>query len=142
MNKIIRTIENGNAVYTCIAESGTTIKCTRWYEKKTGEWYVKLPKENETGREYIREKKITSDEYEFETKTTGPRVLGPQGNWRSRLTEAELKELKEAEATIERLKQLGLSRKPEKKTIAQYEKELAEMKALYEKLLAQNKKEG
>lgn len=135
MNKIIRTMENGNAVYTCIAESGTTIKCTRWYEKKTGEWYVKLPKENETGREYIREKKITSDEYEFETKTTGPRVLGST-NWRSRLTEEELKELKNAEDTIERLKNLGMSRKPLSKE-DELRKELEETKKKLEELLAQ-----
>lgn len=135
MNKIIRTIENGNAVYTCIAESGTTIKCTRWYEKKTGEWYVKLPKENETGREYIREKKITSDEYEFETKTTGPRVLGST-NWRSRLTPEETKELEAAEKTIERLKNLGMSRKPLSKE-EELRKELEETKRKLEELLAQ-----
>lgn len=135
MNKIIRTIENGNAVYTCIAESGTTIKCTRWYEKKTGEWYVKLPKENETGREYIREKKITSDEYEFETKTTGPRVLGST-NWRSRLTEEELKELKNAEDTIERLKKIGTERKPLSKE-EELRRELEETRRKLEELLAQ-----
>lgn len=135
MNKIIRKIENGNAVYTCIAESGTTIKCTRWYEKKTGEWYVKLPKENETGREYIREKKITSDEYEFETKTTGPRVLGST-NWRSRLTEKELKELEVAEKTIERLKEIGMSRKPLTE-LEKTKKELEEMRKKFEELLAQ-----
>lgn len=135
MNKIIRKIENGNAVYTCIAESGTTIKCTRWYEKKTGEWYVKLPKENETGREYIREKKITSDEYEFETKTTGPRVLGST-NWRSRLTEKELKELEAAEKTIERLKEIGMSRKPLSEE-DKLRKELEETKKKLEELLKQ-----
>lgn len=135
MNKIIRKIENGNAVYTCIAESGTTIKCTRWYEKKTGEWYVKLPKENETGREYIREKKITSDEYEFETKTTGPRVLGTT-NWRSRLTPEETKELETAEKTIERLKEIGMSRKPLSEE-DKLRKELEETKKKLEELLAQ-----
>ena len=125
MNKIIRTIENGDKVYTCIAESGTIIKCTRWYEKKTGEWYVKLPKDNE----------ITSDEYEFETKTTGPRTLGST-NWRSRLTEEELKELKTAEETIERLKDLGMSRKPltREETLR---KELEETRRKLEELLAQ-----
>ena len=138
MNNLILT-ETG---YIVECENGETIKATRWFEKKTGAWHVKLPPDNPTGRTYIRESLIKDGHYEFETKTSGPRVLGPQGNWRSRLTEEEQKELKEAEETIERLKQIGLSRKPEKKTIAQYEKELADMKALYEKLLAQNKKEG
>lgn len=138
MNKLIKTADG----YIVECENGETIKATRWYEKKTGAWHVKLPADNPTGRTYIRESLIKNGTYEFETKTTGPRVLGPQGNWKSRLTEDELQELKDAEETIERLKALGLSRKPEKKTIAQYEKELADMKALYEQLLAQNKKEG
>ena len=138
MNKLIKQADG----YIVECENGETIKATRWFEKKTGAWHIKLPADNPTGRTYIRESLVKNDEYEFETKTSGPRVLGPQGNWRSRLTEEEQKELKDAEETIERLKQLGLSRKPEKKTIAQYEKELADMKALYEKLLAQNKKEG
>ena len=138
MNKLIKKADG----YIVECENGETIKATRWFEKKTGAWHVKLPADNPTGRTYIRESLIKDGHYEFETKTSGPRVLGPQGNWRSRLTEEEQKELKEAEETIERLKQIGLSRKPEKKTIAQYEKELADMKALYEKLLAQNKKEG
>ena len=139
MNKLTM---NAFGEYIVECENGETIKATRWFEKKTGAWHVKLPADNPTGRTYIRESLIKDGHYEFETKTSGPRVLGPQGNWRSRLTEEEQKELKEAEETIERLKQIGLSRKPEKKTIAQYEKELADMKALYEKLLAQNKKEG
>lgn len=138
MNKLVKVGEQ----YRVECENGTTFMATRWYEKKTGAWHVKLPADNPTGRTYIRESLIKNGTYEFETKTTGPRVLGSVGSWRSRLTEAELKELKEAEATIERLKEVGLSRKPEKKTIAQYEKELADMKALYEQLLAQNKKEG
>lgn len=138
MNKLIKKADG----YIVECENGETIKATRWFEKKTGAWHIKLPADNPTGRTYIRESLVKNDEYEFETKTSGPRVLGPQGNWRTRLTEEEQKELKAAEETIERLKQIGLSRKPEKKTIAQYEKELADMKALYEKLLAQNKKEG
>ena len=138
MNKVIKVGEQ----YRIECENGTTFMATRWYEKKTGAWHIKLPADNPTGRTYIRESLIKNGTYEFETKTTGPRVLGSVGSWRSRLTEAELKELKEAEATIERLKEVGLSRKPEKKTIAQYEKELAEMKALCEQLLAENKKEG
>ena len=138
MNKLIKKADG----YIVECENGETIKATRWFEKKTGAWHIKLPADNPTGRTYIRESLVKNDEYEFETKTSGSRVLGPQGNWRSRLTEEEQKELKAAEETIERLKQIGLLRKPEKKTIAQYEKELADMKALYEKLLAQNKKEG
>lgn len=138
MNKLTM---NAFGEYIVECENGETIKATRWFEKKTGAWHVKLPADNPTGRTYIRESLVKDGHYEFETKTSGPRVLGPQGNWRSRLTEEEQKELKEAEETIERLKQIGLSRKPEKKTIAQYEKELADMKALYERLLAQNKKE-
>lgn len=138
MNKLIKQADG----YIVECENGETIKATRWFEKKTGAWHIKLPADNPTGRTFIRESLVKNDEYEFETKTSGPRVLGPQGNWRSRLTEEEQKELKAAEETIERLKQLGLSRKPEKKTVASLEKELADMRALYEQLLAQNKKEG
>lgn len=113
MNKLIRVMNNGVAEYRVECEDGTTFKAERWYEKKTDAWHVHLPKNNPTGREYIRESKVPeSGVLEFESKTTGPRTLTAT-NWRSRLTADETKELEQAEATIERLKAIGLSRKPE-----------------------------
>ncbi len=131
MNKIIKL----NGEYVCIPENGSQFPCTRWYEKKTDEWYIKLPKNNPTGREYIREKKFIGEELQFETKTTGPRVLGTT-NWRSRLTPEETKELEEAEKTIERLKEIGMSRKPLTEE-EKLRKELEEMRKKFEELLAQ-----
>lgn len=113
MNKLIKTIVNNAPVYTVECEDGSTFKAERFLEKKTGVWHVHLPKNNPTGREFIRESKVPeSGVLEFESKTTGPRTLTAT-NWRSRLTADETKELEQAEATIERLKAIGLSRKPE-----------------------------
>ena len=109
MNKIYR--ENGK--YYCLTESGNTIPCQRWYEKPKDAWHIKLPAGNETGRTYIRESLLDENgNFKFETKTTGPRVLG---DWKSRLTDDERKELAYHESEIERLKQVGLNRKPETK---------------------------
>ena len=118
MNKIyvVSTNQAGESNYRLVTESGQEFDCTRWYEKKTNKWYVKLPKDNPSGREYITESLVKSGEYEFETKTAAARVLGPNGNggWKSRLTEEEKKELESAEKTIERLKETALARKPYK----------------------------
>ena len=108
MNKIY--IENGT--YKCLTESGEVLIAKRWYEKKTDKFYIQLPKDNETGREYISENKLDANgEYFFETKTTGPRTLG---NWRALLTAEELAEYETCEKRMSELEALGKSRKPEK----------------------------
>lgn len=129
MNKIVKL----NDGYVCIPETGEQFNCVRWFEKKTNEWYIRLPKGNPTGREFIREKKFTGEEFVFETKTSGPRVLGAS-NWRAQLTPDELKELETAEQTIERLKELGKSRKPLTE-LERKEREIEELKRQLEELL-------
>ena len=90
-----------------------TAECTIWYEKKTGENHVKLPKDNPSGRTYIRQKKVDAGPVEFEQKTefrTG--LVG--GGWRSKMTADEAKQVAEAEALIERIKKAASARKVEK----------------------------
>ena len=76
MNKLTM---NAFGEYIVECENGETIKATRWFEKKTGAWHVKLPADNPTGRTYIRESLIKDGHYEFETKTSGPRGFGSAG---------------------------------------------------------------
>ncbi|MBO5000643.1 MAG: hypothetical protein J6C58_07405 [Bacteroidaceae bacterium] len=102
MNKVI--YENGN--YTLITADGQTFPCSRWYEKKTDAWHVKLSKEGQeaTGRTYIRESHFAnSDTYEFETKTEHRTGL-TSGGWRAKMTPEEAEQVAEAEALIERIK--------------------------------------
>ena len=112
MNKIIKT-EYG---YTLITENGNKYPCTRWYEKKTDAWHIKLSKEGqaETGRTYIRESHFAnSDTYEFENKTEHRTGL-TSGGWRAKMTDDERKLVEEAEKTIERIKSLCMTREVEK----------------------------
>lgn len=112
MNKVV--FENGN--YTLFTENGNVYPCSRWFEKKTGQWHVKLSKEGqeETGRTYIRESHFEkSSVYEFETKTEHRSGLG-SGGWRAKLTEEEKAELAAHEAAIERLREIASSRVVEK----------------------------
>ncbi len=111
MNKIIKNPDN---TYTLVTESGETFTCTRWFEKKTNAWHVKLPANNPTGRTYIRESLVVNGVYQFENKTTPPRVLGPTGGWRTRMTPEEAKKVAEAEALIESIKKAAMARMPEK----------------------------
>lgn len=78
--------------------------CTLWYEKKSDATHVKLPKDNPSGRTYIRQAIVDEKgAYDFDKKTTFRTGLAG-GGWRSKMTEAEATELAEAEATIERIK--------------------------------------
>lgn len=115
MNKIYKeTNFTGEVKYRVVTEDGIEFYGKPWYEKKTNKVWVKLPDDNPTGRKYIDAKLIEQNggEYEFESKTSGPRVLNPTGSqgWRSRLEPDELEKLKEAEQTIEALKALAMSR--------------------------------
>ena len=101
MNKVTK-LANGNYELTC--ENGEKMACTRWYEKKTDAWHVKLPKDNPSGRTYIRESNFANTNiYEFETKTEHREGLS-YGGWRNKLTEDEKKQIEAAEALIERIK--------------------------------------
>ena len=115
MNKIVKALDaNGQPSYNVITEDGKTAACTRWYEKKTDAWHIKLPKDNASGRTYIRESLLTDKtEYEFETKTehrTG--LVG--GGWKSKMTPDEAKRMTELEAEIEAIKKTASARQPEK----------------------------
>lgn len=112
LNKIVKNGEN----YTLTTTSGNTYPCTRWYEKKTDAWHVKLSKEGQeaTGRTYIRESHFAnSDIYEFENKTEHRTGLA-SGGWRTKMTAEEAKLVAEAEATIERIKAAASARVVEK----------------------------
>lgn len=111
-NRIVK--ENGN--YTLITENGNTYPCTRWYEKKTDSWHVKISKEGaeECGRTYVRESRFAdTDTYTFETKTEHRTGLSG-GGWRSKMTPEEAQKVKEAEETIERIKALCMTRETPK----------------------------
>lgn len=112
LNKIVKNGEN----YTLTTTNGNTYNCTRWYEKKTDSWHVKIPKEGieECGRTYIRESRFAnSDIYEFEDKTEHRTGLA-SGGWRTKMTAEEAKLVAEAEATIERIKAAASARVVEK----------------------------
>ncbi len=98
-----------------LSEVGGTYseKCTIFYEKKTNKNHVKLPKDNPSGRTYIRQEKVDAGPVEFEEKTvfrTG--LVG--GGWRSKMTADEAKQVAEAEALIESIKKAASARKVEK----------------------------
>lgn len=118
MNRIVRTINDKNeTIYTIETESGKVGICKEWTEKKAGKadkYHVMVPADlrEETGRTYISLNYFkNSDIYEFETKTEHREGLG-NGGWEGRLTDDEKIELQEARDTIERLKKVGLGRKP------------------------------
>lgn len=132
MNKIIFDGQN----YTLITSSGNSYPCTRWFEKKTGQWHVKVPKEGteECGRTYIRESHFAnSDIYEFETKTEHRTGLA-SGGWRSKLTDEEKVELETYEKGIERLKELASKREIPKVDPNSEEGILREIERLKKKL--------
>lgn len=111
-------IERIDGKYILTLENGDKYECKRWLEKKADKqvWHIIVPKEarEDCGRTYIRESYFdNSDTYEFENKTEHRSGLGGNG-WRTRLTTEELAELEKAEATIERLKKIGMERTPEK----------------------------
>lgn len=109
MNKIRRI---GEQKWEIMTEDKKTFTCGEWFEKKTGEWHVKLPSNNPTGRTYIRVKNLPSDgsTVEFETKTTHRENLG----WSSRMTEEEKKVWEECEKKMAEIKKACEERAPEK----------------------------
>lgn len=111
MNKIKKTIaKDGSVSYTLIAENGEKFPCSRWYEKKTGSWHVKLPKDNPGGRTYVRESFFeNADVYEFETKTEFRTGL-TSGGWRAKMTEEEAAEMEKLEARIAEIKKAASAR--------------------------------
>lgn len=111
MNKIKKTVaKDGSVSYTLITESGEKFDCSRWYEKKTESWHVKLPKDNPSGRTYVRESFFEkSDVYEFETKTEFRTGL-TSGGWRAKMTKEEAAEMEKLEARIAEIKEAASAR--------------------------------
>lgn len=115
MNKIIKKSEQGREVYKLITNSGKEQDCILWYEKKTEAWHVKLPKNNESGRTYVRKSIVDAlpNGYEFETKTTHRTGL-TGGGWRAKMTPEEAKRMKELEFEMAKIKSDCINRKVEK----------------------------
>ena len=90
-----------------------TEKCTIWYEKKTDKNHVKLPKDNPSGRTYIRQDKVDAGPVEFDQKTEFRTGL-TGGGWKSKMTADEAKQVAEAEALIESIKKAASARVVEK----------------------------
>lgn len=132
MNKIEKT-ERG---YILTTHDGQEFVCSRWYEKKVEKWHVVVPKEARDlcGRTYIRESNFdNSDTYTFETKTEHRTGL-TGGGWRSKMTDEEKKMVEEAEATIERVKALCMTRETPKVDPNSEEGILAQIAKLQAKL--------
>lgn len=130
MKNRIEKLENGTYILT--TTDGQTFTCSRWFEKKVERWHVVVPKEAREicGRTYIRESFFdNSDIYEFETKTEHRTGL-TTGGWRSKMTEDEARQVKEAEELIERIKADCMARETEKverNSIEWYEREIAKL---------------
>ena len=82
-----------------------TIKCKVWDEHKNGttRTHIVLPKGNETGRTYITKSIIDNEidrigEYKFDSKLSGPRVLG------SKLTEEGQELIADLQRQIDEIK--------------------------------------
>jgi hypothetical protein len=138
MNTIERIDDTNFEVTT---ETGDVIKATLIYEKKTGEYHIKLPMPNATGRQFIRLKKFLAGETTFENKTAPPRVLGQSTNreapvkWADHMTPEEAEEAKKAYETLEKITKAVKDRiSPPKGTKEWYALEIAKMKAALEKL--------
>ena len=111
MNKVIRKVVNGIESYQLTTDSGKTFDCVLWFEKKTGATHVKLPKDNESGRIYIRKSIVDSrpEGYKFETKTehrTG--IIG--GGWRTKMTPEEAIKVQKAEETLREIREACVAR--------------------------------
>ena len=136
MNKIVK---NGE-VYTLILENGEEFLCTKIYEKKSENWYVKLPKDNPTGRTYVVENHFkNTDIYEFENKTEHREGLS-SGGWKAKMTDEEKKIVEDCENTIERIKKICMERKtvkPDKNSIEYLEAEKAKIEARIAKMRAE-----
>lgn len=135
MNKLIKSqAKDGSTKILAILEDGSQLEVSIFNEKSKNKLHYRLPMPNASGREFITKEladKFLNDDkpFEFETRTREKRVLG---DWKSRLTEEELDELKRCEERIDELKNIGLSRKPKDPKDAEIErlkKIIAEMEA-------------
>ena len=123
MNKLVLQEDN---TYLLTTTNGETFICKRWFEKKIDAWQIKLP-ENPSGRKFVKESLVKDGKYEFEDKTTGPRVLGSSG-WRSKMTADEKAKFEKAEKIIEDIKKECMKRVgPAKNTLEWYQQEIAKM---------------
>ena len=132
MNRIFKKDKD----YILETEDGQQFICKEWFEKKTNEWYIHLPKDNPSGREYIRKKKLIDDSIEFESKTTGPRVLGSSLD--SLLTKEEKEEIAKLKNRIKEIEEAAKARKPEKLNLNDPEsisREIARLMELKSKLV-------
>lgn len=131
MNKIVR--ENGK--YVLICENGEKMACTRWFENKTQKWHVKLPKNNPSGREYVREDKIVGDYYEFPTKTEHRSGLSYANDWKARMTNEERQTYEQCVLWLEQIKTTCLARAPKELTEEEkLEREIAKLQSKLNKL--------
>lgn len=141
MNTITKINDNQ---YELKDELGNTYICKLWFEKKTNEWYIKLPMNNSSGRQYIRLKKFNENNvdgvYEFETKDTPKRVLNVS-KWREMLTDSEKARLNMLEDEIEKIKSACIERLKSnsaeaklQREIEKIEREKAELEAKLAKL--------
>ena len=113
--------------YLLITTNGERFTCKRWFEKKIDAWQIKLP-ENPSGRRFVKESLIIGGKYEFEDKTTGPRILGSIGGWKSKMTAAEKAQFDAAEKVIEDIKSECMLRVgPAKNTPEWYQQEIVKM---------------
>lgn len=116
MNKITRNVVDGKSTYKLTTGNGQEMDCSLWFEKKTDAWHVKLPKDNPSGRTYVRQKIVDNSPngiYEFATKTEFRSGL-TGGGWRSKMTPEETKRMTELENEIEAIKKACQERKVEK----------------------------
>ena len=116
MNKIAKRVVDGKSIYKLTTDNGQEMDCSLWFEKKSDSWHVKLPKDNPSGRTYIRQKIVDNSSngiYEFETKTEfRSGLIG--GGWRNKMTEEEKTRMTELENEIEKIKKSCQEREVEK----------------------------
>lgn len=83
--------------------------CTLWYEKKTDKFHVKLPKDNPSGRTYVRQEIVDEKGYyEFDKKTEFRTLSG--GGWKNRMTDEEKTEYEQLEKRLDEIKEIAMSR--------------------------------
>lgn len=116
-------------------EDSSIITGDFWYEKSKDKSWIKLPKDNVTGRGYISVNEFNNKSikgiYSFENKTSDPRVLG-SGGWKSKMTDEEKLEVEEIEKRLEEIK--SDCQKREAKKLTQEELLLLEIEKVQKKL--------
>lgn len=129
MNRLTKINEN---LYHLETENGQTFDCKTWFEEKTQKWHVKLPKNNPTGRLFVRLSHFdNSDIYEFETKTEHREGMS-YGSWKDRMTDEEKAIYEECFAKIKKIEEDCKSRKP--RELTEEEKLLLQIQKLQSKL--------